>query len=109
MDAVKDNCTKEKRREELLNAIKNDPTLAPLVDDAVYLEQQLEELRKLPKIKIHPADPSKQKATPAAKLYKEMLQQYTNIIKVLTRQSDLDETEEESPLRKWIKAHVDSK
>ena len=101
--------TGEDRKEELLNAIKNDPTLVPLVEDAVYLEQQLEELRKLPKIKIHPADPSKQKATPAAKLYKEMLQQYTNIIKVLTRQSDIDETEEESPLRKWIKAHVDSK
>ena len=109
MAGVKENCTGANRREELLNAIKNDPTLTPLVDDAVYLEQQLEELRKLPKIKIHPADPSKQKATPAAKLYKEMLQQYTNIIKVLTRQSDIDETEEESPLRKWIKAHVDSK
>lgn len=101
--------TGEDRKTELLNAIKNDPTLVPLVEDAVYLEQQLEELRKLPKIKIHPADPSKQKATPAAKLYKEMLQQYTNIIKVLTRQSDIDEAEEESPLRKWIKAHVDSK
>ena len=109
MDRTVENCTGANRREELLNAIKNDPTLVPLVDDAVYLEQQLEELRKLPKIKIHPADPSKQKTTPAAKLYKEMLQQYTNIIKVLTRQSDLDETEEESPLRKWIKAHVDSK
>lgn len=103
------NDTSENRRKELLDAIKNDPTLTPLVDDAIYLEEQLEELRKLPKIKIHPSDPSRQKATPAAKLYKEMLQQYTNIIKVLTRQSDNDETEEESPLRKWIKAHVDSK
>lgn len=109
MAGVKEKSSGENRKTELLEAIKHDPTLAPLVDDAVYLEQQLEELRKLPKIKIHPADPSKQKATPAAKLYKEMLQQYTNIIKVLTRQSDLDETEEESPLRKWLKAHVDSK
>ena len=108
MDSTVENCTGANRREELLTAIKNDPTLTPLVDDAVYLEQQLEELRRLPKLKVHPKDPSKQKATPAAKLYKEMLQQYTNIIKVLTRQSDFDETEDESPLRQWLKAHVDS-
>ena len=104
-----ENCTGANRREELLTAINHDPTLTPLVDDAVYLEQQLEELRRLPKLKVHPNDSTKQKATPAAKLYKEMLQQYTNIIKVLTRQSDFDETEDESPLRSWLKAHADSK
>lgn len=93
------------RKEELLKVIENDPTLVPLIDEVVYLEEQLDMLRKLPKIKVHPNDPSKQKATPAAKLYKEMLQQYTNIIRILIRATGSDESEEESPLRKWIRNH----
>lgn len=90
------------RKEELLKVIENEPTLVPLIDEVVYLEEQLDELRKLPKIKVHPSDPSKQKTTPAAKLYKEMLQQYTNIIRILIRATGVDETEEESPLRRWM-------
>ena len=108
MDTV-ENCTGANRKEELLTAINHDPALTPLVEDAVYLEEQLDALRKLPKIVIHPKDPCKQKTTPAAKLYKELLQQYTNIIKILTRSADADEAEEESPLREWVRAHADSK
>lgn len=96
------------RKEELLKLIDNDITLIPLIDEVVYLESQLDYLRELPKIKVHPKDPAKQKPTPAAKLYKEMLQQYTNIIRILLRATGTDESEEESPLRKWMKAHVDS-
>ena len=96
------------RKEELLNAIGNEPVLVPLIEDMVELEEQLDYLRKLPKIKVHPDDPSKQKATVAAKLYKEFLQQYTNILKILLRATGTDEMNEESPLRKWVKLHVDS-
>ena len=35
-------------------------------------------------------------------MYKEFLQQYTNIIKTLAKQGESD-TEEESPLRKFVK------
>lgn len=94
------------RKEELLKVIENDVTLVPLVTEMVYLEKQLDELRELPKIKVHPTDPSKQKATPAAKLYKEYLQQYTNVVKILIRKTGIDEDDEESPLRKWMKEHV---
>lgn len=94
------------RKEELLKVIENDVTLVPLVTEMVYLEKQLDELRELPKIKVHPTDPSKQKATPAAKLYKEYLQQYTNVVKILIRKTGVDEDDEESPLRKWMKDHV---
>lgn len=96
------------RKEELLNLIDNDPLLVPLIEDMVELEKQLDELRKLPKIKVHPEDPTKQKTTPAAKLYKECLQQYTNILRILMRATGVDETDEESPLRAWVKNHVDS-
>ena len=96
-----------KRKEELLKLIENDATLIPLIDEMVYLEEQLDYLRGLPKIKVHPNDPSKQKPTPAAKMYKEFLQQYTNIVKILMKATGIDESEEESPLRKWVKKHVD--
>lgn len=95
------------RKEELLKVIENDITLIPLIDEMVYLEEQLDYLRGLPKIKVHPKDPSKQKTTPAAKQYKEFLQQYTNIVRMLIRATNSDESEEESPLRKWMNQHVD--
>lgn len=90
------------RKEELLNLIEHDPTLTPLVEEMVYLESQLDFLRTLPKIKVHPKDKSKQKLTPAAKQYKEFLQQYTNIVRILIRATGTEETEEESPLRRWM-------
>ena len=94
------------RREELLKLVEYDVTYVPLINEMVYLEEQLDELRELPKIKIHPTDPSKQKTTPAARLYKEYLQQYTNIIRILMKATGVDETEEESPLRKWVNEHT---
>lgn len=97
------------RKEEITKLIESDATLLPLVDDMVYLEKQLEQLRALPMIKIHPNDPTKQKTTPAAKLYKECLQQYTNIVRIFLRATGTEIDDEESPLRKWMKEHVDKK
>ena len=94
------------RKEELLKILNNDITYAPLITEMVYLEKQLDELRELPKIKVHPDDSSKQKATPAAKLYKEYLQQYTNIVRILMKATGADEAEEESPLRRWVNEHI---
>lgn len=90
------------RKEELLQLLDNDITYVPLVNEMVYLENQLDELRELPKIKVHPEDKTKQKTTPAAKLYKEYLQQYTNIVRILMKATGTDEADEDSPLRRWI-------
>lgn len=95
------------RKEELLNVIDNDPSKVRLIDDMVYLEKQLDYLRELPKIRVHPEDPSKQKATPAAKLYKEYLQQYINIVKVLSHGEGEREGEGDSILRRWISEKMD--
>lgn len=89
------------RKEELLDLLNNDITYVPLVNEMVYLEEQLDRLRDLPKIKVHPDDPTKQKTTPAAKLYKEYLQQYTNIVRILMKATGADEVDEDSPLRRW--------
>ena len=96
------------RKDELLNLIDNDITLKPLIDEVVYLEEQLDYLRGLPKIKVNPKNPTQQKTTPAAKLYKELLQQYTNIIKILMKATGTDVDNEESPLRRWMNERFNS-
>lgn len=78
--------------------------IVPMIDDVVFLEAQLRDLRKLPFIRINPKDPSQQKPTPAAKQYKELLQQYNNCVKILTGILRKDAAEEESPLRAFINA-----
>jgi len=90
------------RKEELLEIINHDRALVPLVDEMVYLEGQLAYLRGLPKLKVHPEKPELQKATPAAKLYREMLQQYTIAVRILMKATGRGETEEESPLRRYL-------
>lgn len=96
------------RKEELLKAVGDDPLLIPSITEMVYLEEQLDYLRSLPKIKVHPTDPTKQKVLPAAKQYKDLLQQYNNILKTLLRATGTDADDEESPLRKWMNGHLDS-
>lgn len=77
--------------------------VSPLIDEAVYLEQQMQELKKYPFIKFHPQNPDLQKVTAAGKQYREFLQTYTNIIDKLCRIYGKDEAEEESPLRAFLK------
>lgn len=96
------------RKEELLQIFDQvedtKGIILPMIEDVVFLEEHLQELRKLPFIKVHPTYPEIQKATPAAKQYKEMLQQYNNCVKILTSILRKDAPEEESPLRAFISA-----
>lgn len=95
------------RRDELTELIKQNPAAKPLIDEVLYLENQLDTLRKLPKIRVNPNNPEQQKITPAAKLYKEYLQQYLNALKLLLHMTDDDNNNgEESPLRKWVKKRI---
>ena len=97
------------RKEDLIKIINqsgadNDIKAAQLIDEIVFLEEQLVELKKLPFIAVNPKNPMQQKATPASKQYKGLLQQYNNSLRLLFRLSgEFGESEEESPLRKWIK------
>lgn len=97
------------RKEELLNIInktgsQNDIKAAQLIEEIIFIEEQLTELKKLPFIAVNPKNPMQQKATPASKQYKELLQQYNNSMRLLLRMSgEYGETEEDSPLRKWVK------
>lgn len=96
------------RRDELMKVLNdaNNTFVSPLIDEILYLEDQLNFLRDLPKIRVNPADKSQQKTTPAAKLYKEYLQQYLNAIKLLSGVTKTDIDTEESPLRKWVNQKI---
>lgn len=97
---------KTDRKAELLKIFENvEDTrgiILPLIDDVVFLEAQLDYLRTLPFIRVSTQDPSLQKATPASKQYKELLQQYNNCIKILTGIVRKDGSEEVSPLRAYL-------
>lgn len=94
------------RKEQLLQIFEGTEgagdVVRPLIEDVVWLEGQLEFLRKLPMIQVNPNNLAQQKATPAQKMYKEYLQQYNNCIKTLTGVLRKDGVEEESPLRAYL-------
>lgn len=100
------------RREDLLKLIPEDSKelTTDLIDEIIFLEGKLVELKRLPFIKVNPQNSEQQKSTPAAKMYKEFLQQYVNCVKVIEsviyRDKRLEGEElEESPLRKWFNAN----
>lgn len=76
------------RREQLDDIFKNvaedeKRLIDKLLDEVVFLESQMTELKKLPFVKVHPQNPELQKTTSAAKLYKESMQSYMNAIRIL--------------------------
>lgn len=104
------------RRDELVEILPPESLelLSDVVDQVVFLEDKLTELKKLPFIQVHPKDNCKQRSTPAAKQYKEFLQQYINCIKVIEsviyRDKRLEGDEvEESPLRKWFRENANQR
>ena len=95
------------RREELLSCFKDAGEekrliVSNLIEEFVFLEEQLEALRKKPMTKTHPKDPKKIKVTENAKLYKEFLQQYTNAAKILLSLQKNNDEKTQSPLRAYL-------
>ena len=76
------------RREQLDDIFKNveddqKQLVSRLLDEVVFLEDKMKELRALPFVNVHPKNPAMQKTTAAAKLYKECSQSYMNAIRIL--------------------------
>ena len=96
------------RKEELIKLTNglDEPVkivIINLIDDITFIEAKLMELRCYPFIEVNPKNPSQQRSTPAAKMYKEFLQQYNNCIKVMLSALGKSETTEDSPLREYLK------
>lgn len=54
-----------------------------LIDEAIYCEEQMTELKKLPQIAKNPKNPALQKITAAARLYKDFAASYRDTIRIL--------------------------
>lgn len=98
------------RKDELMKVFKDlddvKEIITPMINDVVFLEEKLTELRRLPFIRVNPKNNADQKPTAAAKQYKEFLQQYNNCIKILTSVLNKNTSEDESPLRSFLKDRV---
>lgn len=76
------------RREQLDEIFKNvdddqKQLVDHLLDEVVFLEEKMTELKKYPFIRFNPKDMAIQKPTAAAKLYKECNQSYMNAVRIL--------------------------
>lgn len=101
------------RKAELSSLLKNgtqdELKARQLIDEIVFLEQQMADLKQYPFIAVNPKNPAQQKPTAASRQYKEFLQQYNNSLRLLLRiTGDIGETEEESPLRQWVKSRLET-
>lgn len=74
-----------------------------LIDETIFLEERMEELRKMPFIQVHPTNKAKQRPTPAAKQYKECSQSYMNAIRILVSTLHRVDSTAEDELLKGIK------
>lgn len=94
--------TEKDRKKQLLNIFENVSDaekilIDQLINEVVYLEMQMEMLRGIPHIEVHPNNPAKTRSTAAAKQYKECSQSYMNAIRILLnvlRKTDTDAANE---------------
>ena len=98
--------TRKEQLQQIVNktGADNEAKTTQLIDEIIFIEENLAKLKELPFIVYNQHKPSIQKSTPAAKQYKELLQQYNNCLRLLFRiTGEMDNNDEESPLRKWLK------
>lgn len=112
----KKNRQRMSRKEDLLELLPAETIVLTeeVVNKIFFLEKKMDELKELPFIQVDKKNNMRQRSTPAAKLYKELLQQYTNCVKILEaviyRNRKLEGPEEEaSPLEEWLMNHADSR
>ena len=54
-----------------------------MIDEVVFYEDKMTELKQLPFIAVNPNNPAQQRRTEASKLYKDVFAGYTNAIRVM--------------------------
>lgn len=100
----------EQRKADLLAIVGNldeeKQLLAiPLVDELLFLEGQLQALKKLPFIKVNPSNPALQKQTEAARQYSKLSAAYLQTVKTISKIIGNTGNEDDgSILSEWLKA-----
>lgn len=94
--------------QELLKAFKeSDPNnyvlVESIISEMVFVEERLKYLKTLPFIKVHKEKKELQKATPAAKQYKELMQNYLYMNKMLVALINKINFEEDDAFSKFLK------
>ena len=103
----------KQRKAELEAALKDideskATVLQPTIDEVVFLEGQLEALKKMPFLKVHPTNPELQKQTEAARQYIKLHASYLQGIKIIcTALSKTALEDEDSPINQWLKTRLD--
>lgn len=69
-----------------------------VIADCIWLEGQLERLRKIDHIQINPRNKNQMRLTPAARLYKQYATTYANYIRVLLNVLRKVESQEQNEL-----------
>ena len=76
----------------------------PLVEELADVEERIQEVKRLPLIRVHPTDPGIQKSTAAGRLYHTLLAKQTDIVRMLLRQlGRKGDDDEDSPLRAYLR------
>ena len=104
---MENKSSEDLRKQELEKILKDydddvKNIILPMIEDVLFLENQLKYLRGLPFIRVNPHNTSQQKPTPASKQYKELLQQYNNCIKILCSLKTKGTEDGISPLREYF-------
>ena len=100
------------RRSELdtvLNGITSEvkAVISPLIDNVLFIEENLEKLKELPFIAVNPINKQQQRYTVAYKQYRELFQQYTVAVKIILGVVE-DKTEgKDSPLQQYFKRRME--
>ncbi len=76
--------------------------IEPLLIDIVFMEKRLEELRQLPQIEVSKKNKCAQRATAAAKQYKERMQSYVNALKIVQTTLSRFSVEEADAFDVWL-------
>lgn len=96
------------RKKELIDLCGDHKSeVIQLIDEILFMEDQLIEIKKFPFYKVNPSNNFQQKVLPVAKLYKETLQQYTVALKLFAALTGHTLEDEESPLREWVRSRLE--
>ncbi len=90
--------TREERLHQIIDELDDTVQIIghAYVDRFLFVETQLLQLEKLPFIKVHPEDPTKQKELPARKQYIPLLQQYNLILKTILKLIGVDDEDDKT-------------
>lgn len=96
---------RKKELSKMVDSINSDAVkslVLPLIDEMLYLENELDKVKQLPFISYNKTNRAIQKILPAQKVYTSLMQQYNNIVKNLSNIMIKQGVKNTSPLRAYL-------